>query len=88
MTKTAAHNPSRQADRPTGRQAGTGKRGYFARFFGLAFGVCGSGGLFNIVRSRLSVRFFISRAGRRSSLAISAARSARVGLLAVIVKGV
>ena len=80
MTKTAAHNP--------GRQAGTGERGYFARFFGFTFGVCGSGGLFSIVRSKSSVRFFTSLAGRKSSLAISAARSASVGLRAIMVVGV
>lgn len=69
-------------------QAGAGKRGYFARFFGFAFGVWGSGGLFSMVRSMASVRFFASLAGRKSSLAISAARSFVVGLRAVMVEGV
>jgi hypothetical protein len=68
MTKTVRDNPP--------GQAGTGERGYFARFFGFAFGVYGSGGLLSIVRSRSSVRFFAWPAGIKSSLAISDARSA------------
>jgi hypothetical protein len=54
-----------------------------ARLFGFSFGVCGAGGLFNIVRSMLSVRLFAWSAGSKSSLAISAARSAAVGGLRV-----
>jgi hypothetical protein len=76
LTKTKADNP---ADRPV-----SGEGGYFACFFGFALGVCGAGGLFSIVRSMSSVRFFISPAGRKSSLAISAARSAGVGFSAFI----
>jgi hypothetical protein len=75
MTKTA-DNP---ADRPV-----SGKRDYRARFFGFALGVCGAGGLFNIVRSMSSVRFFAWPAGSKSSLAISAARSDVVGLRVVM----
>jgi hypothetical protein len=60
---------------------------YFARFFGFTFGVNGSGGLLSIVRSKLSVRLFASPTGRRSSLAISAARSSDVsGLCFAIVE--
>src|ERR1700685_1803204 len=64
-------------------------RAYFlARLAGLALGVNGSGGLVNIVRSKSSVRLFASPAGRRSSLAISAARCAGVsGLVMALWEG-
>jgi hypothetical protein len=74
------------ADRPVYRA-----RAYLlARRFGFGFGlgVYGSGGLFSIVRSKLSVRLFASPAGRRSSLAISAARSAAVSGLRFAMVGV
>ena len=46
-------------DRPV-----TERRGYFARFFGLARGI---GGEFRSVRNRSSVRFSASSRGNRSS---------------------
>lgn len=64
--------------RKTVNKAAAGRAYFLARFFGFAFGVNGSGGLLSIVRSKLFVRLFASPAGRRSSLAISAARSAAV----------
>ena len=76
MTKTTAHNDY--------RQAGSGKRSYFERFFVFALGVCGAGGLASIFRSIASARFFVSVGERKSSFAISAARSASVGLRAVM----
>lgn len=48
---------------------------FLARFVGgFTFGVNGSGGVLSIARTKSSVRFFASPRGRRSSLAISAAR--------------
>src|SRR3990172_7731787 len=56
------------ADRPV-----SDKRGYFARFFGFAFGVNGAGGLLNIARNRSSVRRSASSRGNNSSDLASAA---------------
>jgi hypothetical protein len=59
------------------------KARYFAGlcdFFGFAFGVNGSGGFASIARNKASDRRFASAAGSKSSLEISAARSAGVGL--------
>jgi hypothetical protein len=61
-----------------------GVRYFLARFFGLAGGVNGSGGVANIVRNSASVRLFASPAGRKSSFAISAARCAAVSGLCVV----
>ena len=71
MTKTTAHNYY--------RQAGSGKRSYFERFFVFALGVCGAGGLASIFRSIASARFFVSAGERNSTSAITAARSDAVG---------
>ena len=65
-------------------RSNTKERSYFERFFVFALGACGSGGLFSIVRSIASERFFVSAGERKSSFAISAARSASVGLRAVM----
>ena len=64
-------------------------RAYFlARLAGFCFGVNGSGGLASIVRSKSSVRLFASPTGRRSILAISAARSVAVSGLCLVMVGV
>ena len=76
MTKTM-DNPLLTGRFPLGRSY------FLGRFFGFALGVCGSGGLFSIVRSRSFVRFFTSAAGRKSILAISAARSTGVSVFMV-----
>lgn len=61
---------------------------YFTRFFGFAFGVCGSGGLFSIVRSRSLVRRIPSRCWTKSSFASSLARSVAVSGLRFVMVGV
>ena len=71
MTKTTEHNDY--------RQAGSGKRYYFERFFVFALGMCGAGGLASMFRRIAAVRFFVSAGGRNSISAITAARSAAVG---------
>ena len=54
-------------------------RAYLARFFGFALGVNGSGGVLSIACSNASALFLPSPAGRNSTSAITAARSAAVG---------
>ena len=68
-----------------GRQAGiTEKRAYFlARCFG--FGVCGSGGVASIARSKSSVRFSASLRGNNSIDLSSAACCAALGFVLFIV---
>ena len=62
------------------------KRAYFlARFFGFAFGVNGSGGLFTSVRSKSSVRRRASAGGRKSIDLSSAACCVADGLCFVMV---
>lgn len=57
-------------------------RYFLAAFLGL--GVNGSGGLLSNERSSASVRLLASPAGRKSSLAISAARCAGVSCLVMV----